>query len=212
MKTTRQPDQRRAHAGDRIVMPTQPRQPTFRTELVPTWAKVAAWSVPLITVPSIVWRFVTVIDNVFVTGDEPCGTGGIWEQIYVLAVLPSVQLGLALLTIGLVRPWGEVFPRWIPALGGRRVPVSLAVSVAVTGALVIAAICLQTVFVPPVPQEDLPPGCRLLGWDTLRWYLPMVLWPPLLLAVTWHYRQRRRCEEARTPSPVGSPGETPLDE
>jgi len=39
-------------------------------------------------------------------------------------VLPSVQLGLALLTIGLIRPWGEVFPRWLPALGRQRAPVA----------------------------------------------------------------------------------------
>jgi hypothetical protein len=39
-----------------------------------------------------------------------------WEQLYLLAVLPAAQLGLALLTVGLIRPWGEVFPRWLPAL------------------------------------------------------------------------------------------------
>ncbi|MCF2434810.1 hypothetical protein LV779_08895 [Streptomyces thinghirensis] len=30
---------------------------------------------------------------------------------------------LALLTLGLVRPWGEVVPRRVPLLGGRPVPV-----------------------------------------------------------------------------------------
>jgi hypothetical protein len=188
-----------------------PRPPTFRPELIPTWAKIAAWSVPLVTLPSIVWRLVTVIDNVFITGDDPCGTSDLGEQIYVLAVLPSLQLTFSLLTVGLIRPWGEVFPRWIPTMGGRRVPVSLAVGAAVTGALAITAIGLQTVFVPPVPQSDLPPGCPALGWDTLRWYLPMALWPPLLLAVTWHYLQRRRRTEPRTPAAVGTP-DAPVDE
>lgn len=29
----------------------------------------------------------------------------------------------ATLTIGLIRPWGRVFPRWLPVVGGRPVPV-----------------------------------------------------------------------------------------
>ena len=33
----------------------------------------------------------------------------------------------AILTLELVLRWGEVFPRWIPFLGGKRVPISLAV-------------------------------------------------------------------------------------
>jgi hypothetical protein len=33
----------------------------------------------------------------------------------------------AVLMLGLVQRWGEVFPRWIPGLAGRRVPIPLAV-------------------------------------------------------------------------------------
>jgi hypothetical protein len=33
----------------------------------------------------------------------------------------------ALLMLGLVQPWGEVFPRWMIGLAGRRVPIALAV-------------------------------------------------------------------------------------
>ena len=81
---------------------------TFRPELVPTWAKVAAWAVPLTTIPSIAWRMISLIDGL-VSGDDPCFTpaaplGG--EALYLLAVLPSVQLGLALLMVGLIRPVG----------------------------------------------------------------------------------------------------------
>ena len=32
-----------------------------------------------------------------------------------------------LLTLGLVQRWGEVFPRWIPFLAGKRVPPALAI-------------------------------------------------------------------------------------
>jgi hypothetical protein len=32
----------------------------------------------------------------------------------------TVAVGGAILTLGLVQRWGEIFPRWIPRLGGRR--------------------------------------------------------------------------------------------
>ncbi|GAA2842698.1 hypothetical protein GCM10010505_77190 [Kitasatospora aburaviensis] len=35
--------------------------------------------------------------------------------------------GLTLLTLGLVRPWGEVTPRWIPLIGGKLLPIHLGV-------------------------------------------------------------------------------------
>ena len=39
---------------------------------------------------------------------------------------PSAWWGL-LLMLGLVQRWGEVFPRWMIGLAGRRVPMALAV-------------------------------------------------------------------------------------
>ena len=41
--------------------------------------------------------------------------------------LAAAAIGGAWLTWGLVRPWGERFPRWMLGLAGRRVPVGLAV-------------------------------------------------------------------------------------
>jgi hypothetical protein len=170
---------------------------TFRPELVPTWAKVAAWAVPLTTIPSITWRMVTVAGGL-VSGDNPCVLPAtpLWERVYLLAVLPSAQLGLALLTVGLVRPWGEVLPRRLPLVGGRRVPVAAAVGAATTGAFALLTIfglgvVLDLLGVQREPLVPLPPGCAPPGWDVDRWYLPMLLWPPLLLAVTWHYLRRR---------------------
>jgi hypothetical protein len=168
-----------------------------RPELVPTWAKIAAWAVPLTTIPSITWRLVNLIGGLD-GGDDPCVVPGapLGEKLYLLAVLPSVQLGLALLTVGLIRPWGEVFPRWLPVLGGRRVAVAAAVGAATTGAVLVGVwLWIGVVMDLRGHGESLypvAPGCTVPGWDVLRWYLPMFLWPPLLLAVTWHYLRRRR--------------------
>lgn len=41
---------------------------------------------------------------------------------YLELILASFAIGGSLLTIGLLRPWGEVFPRWMIGLSGRRVP------------------------------------------------------------------------------------------
>jgi hypothetical protein len=163
---------------------------TFRTEQVPTWAKVAAWAVPVTVLPSAVWRVVDWTGGLS-GGEHPCAAPGapLWEKIYVPS-LSVVSLGLALLTLGLVRPWGEVFPRWMPGIGGRRVPVVLAAGAATTGALIVATLMLRGL-VGGTPRNPLPPGCTPPGWEILQFYAPMFLWPPLLLAVTWHYYRRR---------------------
>jgi hypothetical protein len=59
------------------------------------------------------------------------------ELRYAGAMLGTLAVAGAALTLGLVQRWGEVFPRWIPGLRGRRVPVGLAV---VPGYLVSAVL------------------------------------------------------------------------
>src|SRR5690606_5586783 len=53
-------------------------------------------------------------------------------RVWGLTLSSGAWLGVVL-TLGLIRPWGEVFPRWVPGLAGRRVPVAAA---AVPGGLV----------------------------------------------------------------------------
>jgi hypothetical protein len=49
---------------------------------------------------------------------------GMWASGLFLATFGLVG---AVLTLGLVQPWGEGFPRWMIGLAGRRVPIALAV-------------------------------------------------------------------------------------
>lgn len=181
---------------------------TFRPELIPTWAKIAAWAVPFTTVPSITWRLEGAVDGLVSGGNacfEPASTP-LGEKIYIVALLPIVQLSLALLTLGLIRPWGEVFPRWIPGVGGRRVPIAFAVGLAMFGVLALSVMILGQLGGERMLDElwaalgrdhppggsELPAGCEKPGWEIMRWYVPMILWPPLLFAVTMHYLRRRR--------------------
>lgn len=107
---------------------------------VSLWVKVAAYAVPLCVLPSALWR----IYAVFIKGFPPeCEKPGeAWEPFYI-AALSIVTFTAALLTIGLVSSWGEVFPQWIPVFGGRAVPVRVAVIPASAGAaLIIRHLCL----------------------------------------------------------------------
>ncbi|QIZ34067.1 hypothetical protein [Saccharopolyspora sp. ASAGF58] len=90
-----------------------------------------------------------------------------------------------MLTWGLIRPWGERFPRWIPRAAGRRVPVDLAVAPALgVSVLVMAAskLLLMQTFT------------EAFGPDDVLIVLPVYLWPlwsvALALAAV-NYRIRR---------------------
>lgn len=51
-----------------------------------------------------------------------------------------------MLTLGLVHRWGEELPRWVPVLGGRRIPVSAAVIPASLGAALVTLITFTGAF------------------------------------------------------------------
>jgi len=105
--------------------------------------------------------------------------GGQWvgAGIATFAVVGS------LLTLGLVQRWGETFPRWIPWLGARPVPVALAVVPASLVAVLVLAGTLGPISSPEFwrrhPVEALP-------------LAPMPLWAIALAVATYAYRVRRR--------------------
>ncbi|MEU8234648.1 hypothetical protein AB0C12_34090 [Actinoplanes sp. NPDC048967] len=151
-------------------------------------AVILARLVPLTVLPSGVWR--TLLGLGFGMGFSPAalqagdipGWGSAWA--FFLTVLTEA---LALLTIGLVRPWGEVVPAWVPWLGGRRIPPVAVVVPATAGGLLLIVIwtfAVGRLFVTPV--EEFTGGT---GWWVLlvSCYLPALLWGPLLLSVTYLY-------------------------
>jgi hypothetical protein len=105
------------------------------------------------------------------------------------AALAAMAIAGAWLTAGLVRPWGEVFPRWIPFLSRRRVPPWLAVApAAVMSCLFVAA---GSGAVASFVQDGFPEE----GWGTTA---PTLLWPVWGIALgaatlAYHYRRRGRC-------------------
>jgi hypothetical protein len=158
------------------------------TAAAPRWAVWAAYAVPLCVLPSAVWRASQVRDS-----EIGIANGG-WYPL----LLSVLSMGLALLTLGLVHDWGERVPDWVPGVGGRAVPVRAAVTPALIGASLLIGLCLYfvlnmtfhfvergPVLIGPVDTERPPPG-----WPVLRFYLPILAWGPLVLAVTANYWRR----------------------
>ncbi|MFF4261199.1 hypothetical protein [Streptomyces virginiae] len=169
-------------------------------EGVPRWARICAFAIPFTVLPSGLWRLgLLFVDH----SSADSGQLPHWLPLEVYVVLLSVLSELLAFTaVGLVAAWGEVLPRWIPVLGGRRIPVAAAVvpaalgAVALTGLWTVLALVTQvsgtTLQGDPVPT-DFPSevGGRSALWFCVC-YAPLVLWGPLLGVVTVAYWRRRR--------------------
>lgn len=118
------------------------------------------------------------------------------ERIGLVLLFGGLPVGGAILTLGLLQRWGEVFPRWIPYLRSRRVPIWFAVAPATwAGILLIQA------------------GFRIVVWtasgaspitaDTWGSGLPGLSWLPWGLALcvatyAYYLRRRGRCQHCGT--------------
>ena len=107
-----------------------------RSSSVPGWAARAARLIPLVTLPSGLWRIALVIGLPIMDYGNQMHTP---ERIYIVS-LSVVQESAALLCLGLVQPWGEVVPGWLPFIGGTRVRPMAAVVPALTGAAILCVL------------------------------------------------------------------------
>lgn len=101
------------------------------------------------------------------------------------AALASLGAGGAILTLGLVQRWGEVFPRWMIGLAGRRVPPMLAVVPATLVSVLVTAagfMYIRLVTVNGVSVKDLAAMLPETVWP---------LWGGALLVATIAYWWRR---------------------
>ncbi|MFF9511893.1 hypothetical protein ACF1BU_00330 [Streptomyces sp. NPDC014724] len=129
-----------------------------------------------------------------------------------MVILSILSEALAFLAFGLIARWGEVWPSWIPGLRGRRVPIAAAVIPAGFGALILTAMwswgLVTAAFGVTAQLRPLPPDnpLTLHDWHSalmLAAYAPLVLWGPLLGALTIAYwrRRARRCRATLRPTP-----------
>lgn len=173
--------------------PTTGRQRTTERP-VPHWANVIAHVIPLLTLPSGLWRVGIALGFSLGTLDDsgrPFHVEG-WEAVYILGISLFAE-AVALTAFGLVRAWGEVVPRWIPRIGGRRVPPLAAVIPAVLGSLALILIWTYGFRDLFFSLNGVPIPFANDGWAALMiaCYAPLNLWGPLLLVLTWAYYRRR---------------------
>jgi len=145
------------------------------------------------TLPSATWRVAMVLGAPLGVDEsyrrEEYAFPG-WGTLYVLG-LDVLLVGLALLTLGLVQRWGEVTPRWMPIVGGRRVPRLAAVIPAGAGSVVLTLLWL-IIFANVDAIFDEFGLHGLARVVVTACYAPLLLWGPLLGAVTVSYHRRRR--------------------
>jgi hypothetical protein len=169
----------------------------------PRWAVIAAHAIPILALPSGIWRIVLGLGvPVGFSGElaEVYAAPG-WITPYVFALTVLVE-ALALLSLGLVRPWGEVAPRWLPWIGGRVLPTWLVTATATLGALALGVLGISTALLWNGPENmgdpDAPQG--VAGLVMTACYAPQLAWPPLLLALAISYALRRRGQRLPTPA------------
>ncbi|QBD78137.1 hypothetical protein EPA93_19900 [Ktedonosporobacter rubrisoli] len=108
--------------------------------------------------------------------------------------LGAVCVGGALLTLGLIQRWGEIFPRWFPFVSGKRVPPALAIVPAslVSIALISGALSFNLIMIRLI----LAKGWTAYNWG-VGWPAPFfLLWGLALGGATlaYAYRRRGRCK------------------
>ena len=171
---------------------------------VPAWARRVAVVVPLLVLPSSIWRItVGTFHAPLVDALPPDISGNLpsWLPLEVYVVLLSIASEIvAFSAVGLVASWGERFPRWTLFLRGRTVPVWFAVVPAAVGAAVLTSVCTWVAVMAALGLDvrGEQPTLRLLTLDTWQGaltvavYAPLLAWGPLLGALTVAYGRRRR--------------------
>jgi hypothetical protein len=129
---------RRPSAGPAVAAPSAASPPV----------QLAAWAGTVAFLPYVAMKLVWAFGGTFAGTDgaemlaisKRNGASGIWltlESWGLDATVLLAALGVFLLW-GLVRPWGQTFPRWALWLRGRRVPRWLPLAPAVIGAATLA--------------------------------------------------------------------------
>jgi hypothetical protein len=91
------------------------------------WVRIAVYVAMVVPVCYAVTRYAWALGIPLGISEESLRLGqerGIWTSGLFLATFGLVG---AVLMLGLVQRWGEVFPSWMIGLAGRRVPIALAV-------------------------------------------------------------------------------------
>lgn len=181
---------------------------------MPLWAERTARLIPLIGLPVCLWRLPIGFD--YMMGiDGPPMTWDRWANVSYVLALSLLSETFALLCRGLVRPWGEVVPGWVPMLRGRRIPPFAVIVPATLGGLLFTALLVDWVLCTFHIAGFSDGPYTNVWWQLLAATVSglITLWGPLVLALTYAY-YRRRCRRTDAsaapagtrPAPLATPG------
>ena len=108
-----------------------------------------------------------------------------------IAVVPGLA---GLLTLGLAQRWGQVFPRWLPYLAGRRVPRLLALIPAclVAVALTFYGLLGTAIMIGSLLNGTLSRADLVEGWAAAGTLLVFLGWGVCLGMAAWGYHRITR--------------------
>jgi hypothetical protein len=153
------------------------------------WGRLAAYVAAAIPALYALTRWVWVAGIPLGIDAEFHAAGLADGSLWAGAWLGTFGLVGSVLTLGLVQRWGEVFPRWLPGLGGRRVPIGLAVVPASLVSVMVVSGGLDLIRSAfSVSALGLTDG----NWAAVGPALLWPLWGVALAAATLGYYLRRR--------------------
>ncbi|WP_327085129.1 hypothetical protein OIE66_22500 [Nonomuraea sp. NBC_01738] len=164
------------------------REPGRRGGTLDTVGRWAAWVAVVVPLFYAVVRWAWALGIPLLMSAEKVAelhaTGLVWAG----AGLATFAAAGSLLTLGLVRPWGLIWPRWVPGLAGRPVPRRFPLTFAGLVTVVLSSAGMTAV--------------RVTDWtDPAAWLVsPMAYWPlwaAALGAATLGYAVRTRPACAR---------------
>ncbi|GAB3247999.1 hypothetical protein GCM10027562_06230 [Arthrobacter pigmenti] len=160
-------------------------------------AGAARWSTPVTVAAAIIPAAYAVVRFAWAVG-IPLGIEDAFLRkmqetgaTYSALGLASMALLGAVLTLGLIQKWGSAFPKWVPVVGGRQVPVLLAVIPAVFVSIIVVAAGVELI---ETAVSGMTGGVPF-DWNNWGTLAPAFLWPlwgPLLAASALAYYLKRR--------------------
>nr|WP_237690756.1 hypothetical protein [Paenibacillus caui] len=158
------------------------------------WSRAITWIAAAAPLPYAISRFVWAFDPKIIhefLQENPSA------QVTALVFGIICVIG-GMLTLGLNQKWGEVFPAWFPFIGGKRVPILLAVIPASMVAIAVTAAGFVFTFAFTVVKLGYLHVDNIIFNQINTAVGPMLLWIPWgvalgLAAIAYYYRRRGQC-------------------
>jgi hypothetical protein len=158
------------------------------------WGRIAVYVSMVVPVFYALTRFAWALGIPLGISEEHLRSGqesGVWTSGLFLATFGLVG---AILTLGLVQGWGEVFPRWMIGLAGRRVPIALALVPALIVSVLLMVGGIATWFGYP----HMVAAAEAIGQDMGIVVGPVTVFPVwsvslAVAALGYYYRRRGPC-------------------